>query len=57
MREMRNRYKILDGKPEGMRTIRIHKHRSEDKIKMENMVGGCGLDSSGSGQRQVASYL
>jgi hypothetical protein len=41
MREMRNMYKILDGKSEGKRPIGRHRHGYR--------FGECGLDSSVSG--------
>jgi hypothetical protein len=57
---MRNAYKILIGKPEGKRTL------VRDRRRWENNTGiglreigwgrGCGLASSGSEQRPVASY-
>jgi hypothetical protein len=34
MREMRNAYKILVGKPEGKKPFRRPRHRWEDDIKM-----------------------
>jgi hypothetical protein len=40
--EMRNKYKILDRKPEGKRPLRRQRHRWEDSIR------GCRLDASGS---------
>jgi hypothetical protein len=33
--EMRNAYKIFDGKPEGKRPLRRHRHRWEDNIKID----------------------
>jgi len=33
MREMRNSYKILVGKPEGKRPFGRHRHRWEDNIR------------------------
>jgi hypothetical protein len=44
-------YKILVGKSEGQRPLRIPRHRWEDDIKMdleEIGFGGYGLDSAGS---------
>jgi hypothetical protein len=35
MREMRNAYKILVGKPEGKRPLRIPRHRWEDESRMD----------------------
>jgi hypothetical protein len=35
MEEMRNVYKILVGRPEGMRSLSIHRHRFEDNIRMD----------------------
>jgi len=54
--EMRNAYKILVGKPERKRPRGRPRSRWEDNIKMDlkgNSVGGCGLDSSGSGYGPV----
>jgi len=42
MREIRHAYGFSVGKPEGKRLL--GRHRVEDNI----IVGGCGLDSSGS---------
>jgi hypothetical protein len=49
---MRNAYKILVRKPEGKKPLGKPRRRWEDNIKIDffgNRVGGCGLDSSGSG--------
>jgi hypothetical protein len=35
MREIRNMYNILVGKPEGKRTLGRHRHRWEDNIRMD----------------------
>jgi hypothetical protein len=35
MREKRNAYRILMGKPEGKRPLGRHRHRLEDNIKMD----------------------
>jgi hypothetical protein len=52
MGEMRNPYKIFVGKSEGNRSLeRSRRGRSAD-VKMElkrNRMGGCGLNSFGSG--------
>jgi hypothetical protein len=44
-------YKVLVGKPEGKTPLGRPRCRWEDGIRMD---GGCGLDSSGSGQGPVA---
>jgi hypothetical protein len=45
MGEKRNAYRILVGKPEGMRPIRRPTHRWEDKIKMDfREIGWGGMD-------------
>jgi len=45
MEEMRNVYKILVGRPEGMRSLSIHRHRFEDNIRMDlKEVGWKGVD-------------
>jgi hypothetical protein len=61
MGDMRNAYSILVGKPKGKRPLRRPRYRWENNIIMElrkgcleNWVGGCGLDASGSGQGPVA---
>jgi hypothetical protein len=51
-------YKVLVGKPEGKRPLGRPRRRWEDGIRMdpgEIGLGGCGLDSTSSGQGQVAS--
>jgi hypothetical protein len=51
-------YKVLVGKPEGKRPLGRPRRRWEDGIRMnirEIGLGGCGLDSTGSGQGPVAS--
>jgi hypothetical protein len=58
MGEERKVYTVLVGKPEGKRPLGIPRRRWEDGIKMdlrETGLGGCGLDSTGSGQGSVAS--
>jgi hypothetical protein len=55
MGEERKVYKVLVGKPEGKRPL--GRPRWEDGIKIdlgEICFGGCGLDSTGSGQGPVA---
>jgi hypothetical protein len=49
MREMRNAYKILIGKPENKRPLGRIRRRWEDDIKwiLGKSVLGCVLDSSG----------
>jgi hypothetical protein len=56
MGEERKVYKVLVGKPEGKRPLGRPRRRWEDGIRMdlkENGFGGCGLDSTGSGQGPV----
>jgi hypothetical protein len=56
MGEVRGAYSILVGRPERRRPLGRPRHRWEDNIKMnlrEIGFGGCGLDSFGSGYRQV----
>jgi hypothetical protein len=50
-------YKVLVGKPKGRRLL--GRPRWEDGVRMdlrEIGLGGCGLDSTGSGQGPVAGY-
>jgi hypothetical protein len=50
-------YNVLVGKPEGKRPLGRPRHRWEDGVRMdlgEIGLGGCGLDSTGSGQGLVA---
>jgi hypothetical protein len=57
MGEERKLYKVLVGKPEGNRPFRRPRHRWEDGIRMdlrETGLGGCELDSTGSGLGPVA---
>ena len=44
-------YKVLVGKPEGMRPLKRPRRRCEDNIKMDfqELGWGYGLDSAGSG--------
>jgi hypothetical protein len=59
MGEERKVYKILVGKPEGKRPLGRPRRRWEDGIRMylrEIGLGGCGLDSIGSGQGPVAGF-
>jgi hypothetical protein len=56
---MRNAYKILVRKPGRKSTLGRPRHRWEGSIRMdlmENGVGTCGLDSSGSGWGPVESF-
>jgi hypothetical protein len=56
MGEERKVYKVLVGKPEGKRPFVRPRRWWEDGIKMdlgEIGLGGCGLDSTGSGQGPV----
>jgi hypothetical protein len=42
--------RVLVGKPEGKRLLRIPRRRWEDNITMDlTEIGLCGMDSSGSG--------
>jgi hypothetical protein len=57
MAEERKVYKVLVGKPEGKRPLGRQRRRRENGIGMdlrETGCGGCGLDSTGSGQGPVA---
>jgi hypothetical protein len=56
MGEGRNVYRVLVGKPEGKRPLVRPRHRWQDGIKMDlRKIGwGCGVDSSGSVQEQLA---
>jgi hypothetical protein len=50
--EERKLYTVLVGKPEGKRPLGIPRCRWEDGIRMDlrkTGLGGCGLDSTGSG--------
>jgi hypothetical protein len=52
MREERNTYRVLMGKPEGKRSLGTPKHRWVDNIKMDflrDRMGWYGLDRSSSG--------
>jgi hypothetical protein len=52
MGERRNVFMVLVGKPEGERPLERRRRRWEDGIKMdlrEIGLGGCGVDSRGSG--------
>jgi hypothetical protein len=56
MGEERKVYKVLVGKREGKRPLGRSRCRWEDGIRMdlrEIGLGGCGLDSTGSGQRPM----
>jgi hypothetical protein len=57
MGEERKLYKVLVGKLERKRPLGRPRRRWEDGIRMDLRViglGGCGLDSTGSGQGPVA---
>jgi hypothetical protein len=57
MGEERKVYKVLVGKPEGRRPLGRSRCRWEDDVRKdlrEIGLGGCGLDSTGSGQGPVA---
>jgi hypothetical protein len=57
MGEERKVYKVLVGKPEGKRPLGRPRRRWEDGIRMclrETGLGGCGLDSTASGQGPMA---
>jgi hypothetical protein len=58
MGEERKVYKVLVGKPEGKRPLGRPRRRWEDGIRMDlreiGWLGGCGLDSTVSGQGPVA---
>jgi hypothetical protein len=54
MRETRNAYSILVGKPEGKRPLGRPRRRWVDNIKMDlRETGWYGLDQTGSGYGQV----
>jgi hypothetical protein len=58
MGEERKVYKVLVGKPEGKRPLGRPRRRWEDGVRMdlrEIGLGGCGFDSTVSGQGPVAS--
>jgi hypothetical protein len=42
--ELRTVFKILDGKPEGKRPVRIPSHKWEGNMKMHIKEIGCGSD-------------
>jgi hypothetical protein len=51
MGEERKVYKVLVGKPKGNIPLGRPRHRWEDGIRTDlRLAGGCGLDSTGSGQ-------
>jgi hypothetical protein len=55
--EERKMYKVLVGKPEGKSPLGRPRRRFEDGIRIdlrETGFGGCGLDSTSSGQGPVA---
>jgi hypothetical protein len=57
MGEEREMYRVLAGKPEGKRPLGRPRRRWEDEMRVdlrEIGLGGCGLDSTGSGQGPVA---
>jgi hypothetical protein len=58
MGEERKVYKFLVGKPEGKRPLGRPRRRWGDGIRMDlrerDWLGGCGLDSTVSGQGPVA---
>jgi hypothetical protein len=58
MGELRNAYKILVRRPELKRTLGRPRHKWEDIIKIyqKNMLLRCGLNLSGSGQRQETGF-
>jgi hypothetical protein len=54
MGEERKVYKVLVGKLEGRRPLGRPRLRWEDGIRMGDWLGGCGLNSTVSGQGPVA---
>jgi hypothetical protein len=52
MGEGRNMYRVLVGKPEGKRPLGRPRHRWRmgSKWTLGRLVGGCGVDSPGSGR-------
>jgi hypothetical protein len=55
MEDRRGVYRVLVGKPKGKRPLGRQRHRWEENINMG--VGGNGLESSGSGERQVVGIF
>jgi hypothetical protein len=53
VREKRNAYRILVGKPEGKRPLGRPRRRWVDSIKLRERMGWYGLDRSGLGQGPV----
>jgi hypothetical protein len=56
MGKERKVYKVLVGKPEGRSPLGRPRRRWEDEVRMdirEIGLGGCGLDSTGSGKGSV----
>jgi hypothetical protein len=56
MGEERKVYNVLVGKPAGRRPLGRPRRRWENLVRMdlrESALGGCGLDSTGSGQGPV----
>jgi hypothetical protein len=49
LREMRNKQKLLFGKPERKSKLERHKRKSRNNIKMDHRAWICGQDSSCSG--------
>jgi hypothetical protein len=49
-------YKVLVRKPEGKRPFGRPRRRWEDGVTMGDWLGGCGFDSTGSGQGSMAGY-
>jgi hypothetical protein len=54
MGEERKACKVLVGNHEGKRPLGRPRRGWEDGIRMDLRLGGCGLDSTGSGQGPVA---
>jgi hypothetical protein len=54
MGEERKVYKVLVGKPKGKRSLGRPRRRWEQNGSWRDWLGGCGLDSTGSGQGPVA---
>jgi hypothetical protein len=56
MREIRNAYRILAGKPKGKNHLPVYRHRWVDiNMGLKRHIWRCGLDSYGSGQGPMAS--
>jgi hypothetical protein len=58
MGEERGMYRVLVGKPEGKRPLRILRHRWEDNIRMDLQEVGCGgMDGIGLAQDRARWWV